>query len=398
MTALLIIVAVAAVLTGNAFSALVLLLPFRLISEWVDETYQLGLTEAWLVASVVLVLSLLWARSLKQKSLPAIDMPIILWFCFLLWGTYASILNESLSQSIVSLLRLLSIFLFFVVARELFAGALRGRLLNAMVFSSIASLAITGYQAIVGLTYSETRIAGGMSHPNNLALYSNLIVLMCVALYSESKKTSYLILAIGNFAAIVAALSLNGFVMSAISLLVFFRKQAKILAPIAVVLALGLLNYEPINNRLDSLSDFELKTTLEYGYSSNSFAWRFLNYRDLLPLVDEHPMIGYGLGRAEDIHPSNEGISPHNDYLRMLLETGLPGLGLWVALLGSISIRLWKSYSASRRSVDLAVFSVFFAWTIGSFFDNFITATAFQLHLWLAIGSAIGNKPMTESL
>ncbi len=384
------------ILTGTSQIVFLTLFPIRVVSEWLDNEFNFNLTAPWLAASCFLVIWLLLNKVLSEKRLPKFDTPVILWALFLGWSALSMGWNETWGFSGVALARLASLFLLFVGARSLFVGKLQVRLLKALVFSSILSVGACLYQWITGEEHSANRIAGGMVHPNNLALYSNLIILLSVAFYSELKRKIFFISALANAGSVVLALSLNGFIMAGIALTIFLRKRVRLFLPLVIMVALLLMTYSPLTKRVEALATTQ--STLQYGYSSNSLAWRILNFEELIPLVWKSPIWGHGPGTAEEIHPSKAGISPHNDYLRMLLEVGFPGLILWCFLLLSVSLRIWRVAISSERPIAFAVFSIFVAWIIGSFFDNFITATAFQVNIWLAIGSVLGSAEYTRSV
>ena len=108
------------------------------------------------------------------------------------------------------------------------------------------------------------------------------------------------------------------------------------------------------------------------------------------------PILGYGLDTTGDL------ISPlkneaHNDYLRFLVETGLIGLALYLIFLYILGFELWKLYIRARSDIDfsylaLVTFSIYVAWIVGSFADNYITATVFQYYFWGLIGTLMSRK------
>lgn len=59
----------------------------------------------------------------------------------------------------------------------------------------------------------------------------------------------------------------------------------------------------------------------------------------------EHLLLGHGLGTADDVVRQRYAPvdQPHNDYLRMLHDTGAVGLGLWLTAVGMLLFRLRRA-------------------------------------------------------
>jgi O-antigen ligase len=74
----------------------------------------------------------------------------------------------------------------------------------------------------------------------------------------------------------------------------------------------------------------ELTQKSEFG-SHNTFQGRLQYHEKLLDLVKENPVVGYGLGTAG--YTSKITYPPHNDYLRIALESGVPGMLLYIVFL-----------------------------------------------------------------
>jgi O-antigen ligase len=66
-----------------------------------------------------------------------------------------------------------------------------------------------------------------------------------------------------------------------------------------------------------------------------------------------------------------KGFSAHNDFVRMLVELGYPGLVLWsIVLLGVALTALWAARLEALRSTGIAVFSIMVALIGISYADN----------------------------
>jgi O-antigen ligase len=65
--------------------------------------------------------------------------------------------------------------------------------------------------------------------------------------------------------------------------------------------------------------------------SGNSLAWRIGYWTEVLPLANSNPVTGIGLNSTQLI--TDEAKQPHNDFVRAYVETGLLGLGAYLAVL-----------------------------------------------------------------
>jgi O-antigen ligase len=63
----------------------------------------------------------------------------------------------------------------------------------------------------------------------------------------------------------------------------------------------------------------------------NSLAWRIEYWAQIVHLADGNPATGIGYGMTGYL--AQEGKSPHNDYLRAYVETGLIGLAVYLVVI-----------------------------------------------------------------
>ena len=76
-----------------------------------------------------------------------------------------------------------------------------------------------------------------------------------------------------------------------------------------------------IINRFNQLSQIN-----QWGQSRNTFSGRVDFWKILLKMVPEHPFVGYGIGITEKMFPT----IPHNDFIRLLFETGVFGVFFYI--------------------------------------------------------------------
>jgi len=84
--------------------------------------------------------------------------------------------------------------------------------------------------------------------------------------------------------------------------------------------------------------------------------------------------------------------SPHNDYLRVLVEYGIFGLTLYLALIGVLAVmafRTWREFRKGNQAgaaVALSFFALTLAFPVMSITDNIFAHTVNQVYFWTLAG------------
>ena len=237
-------------------------------------------------------------------------------------------------------------------------------------------------------------IQGPFSFPNYFAFYLLTILLVAIVALVETRSRR----ARAALAMLVGA--------GAFCLFATYTRSAWI-AFAAAIVVLGLLRYRAIltfgtvavvaaafavpgvvhaiDKRFADLSSNSASNT-------NSYNWRTGEWRRMIPYGLHHPLDGTGFGTfpadtltefglvsstyvtlPDPSHPADspKGFAAHNDYIRMLVELGFPGLVLWVLVL---VCALGSAIAAVRvpalRSLAVAVGAVIAALMITSYSDN----------------------------
>jgi hypothetical protein len=112
--------------------------------------------------------------------------------------------------------------------------------------------------------------------------------------------------------------------------------------------------------------------------------------------------IGRGSSALLDINTSIPGSSvyqPDNYYYKTVYELGLPGLWLWLLLLGSsflFAARLARSTSGTESSVALGVAAFVLAAMACSFVATFFEDYPMDLFFWLLIWMTVSGHPVSD--
>jgi O-antigen ligase len=119
----------------------------------------------------------------------------------------------------------------------------------------------------------------------------------------------------------------------------------------------------------------------------------------------EHPVVGAGLG--QDLLALNQLRGPtwrsvHNAYLNYGVDLGLPGLGLFLALLISTLHAVWKAerrLSRAQRFGELATFAHGLRVSLLTFAAAaFFYPVAYQFYFYYLAGLAVAVRAIAQRL
>lgn len=305
-----------------------------------------------------------------------------------------------------------AVFVVFVLA----AGTIRrevdfGRLVNVVLLASVVPIVVALVE-LAGGGNTETKdglatVSGTFGHPNGLSFF--LLVSMSVALVAliEAKSPPRRLL-LGVLLAAGAVSLVFTFGRSAwigtvvvLILLAATRYRALFLAvPVIAVMTLLVLPSAGglVEGRFQDLSPNST------AYSENSWAWRQKLWGDMLPLADDRPLLGYGIGSFAPLTVEQIGVSPrfgilhredgnpaHNDYLGILVELGVPGLLLWLAVLVGLAIAALRARRVpALRSYAVAMLGVMITFVVISGADNLMLYTAVLYYVAALTGGLAG--------
>ncbi|MDD2709583.1 MAG: O-antigen ligase family protein [Verrucomicrobiae bacterium] len=137
--------------------------------------------------------------------------------------------------------------------------------------------------------------------------------------------------------------------------------------------------------------DYDANATSEFEKNSS----RDLIFKNVTPLIRQHPWVGVGYGKDTVVKNYWHKIyqHTHNAYLNVLLASGIPGLLIWLAALGTYAWRFWR-----HRALDWTA-RIGLAFLIGFYVrnltDDIWTASLAEL-FWFLAGVLIPSRPQNE--
>lgn len=241
-------------------------------------------------------------------------------------------------------------------------------LVAVIVASSVVPAVIALNQLATGETFVRLgtdfeAVRGPFTHPNYLAFY--LVVVLTVGAVAILELRSRLVriatavpLALATACLVLTYTRAAWIGFAAVLLLLAVLRERRILAAAALLLVIGSVAFPGTTADVEErFSDLNTPSQTTGSENDNSWPWRTGQWRRMVPRGLERPLTGEGFGSysrvtieefgSRDLRYSTvldptdpigspRGFSAHNDYVKMFVELGFPGLVLWVAVLGGM--------------------------------------------------------------
>lgn len=284
------------------------------------------------------------------------------------------------------------------------------RVTTAALFSAVIPAALGLFQLVTrtGLSdeASSNRIFATFAHPSLFAQYlAALMVLILVLILLFSRYTfgylfTYVILGfflLFTFSRGAWVFAIIGSVLLGIT---FYREHLhKVLlfglGVLLVLASVGLLlqsytSFKPINTSVVS----RLTQTAQLN-PDNSIVWRFQFWEKSLMASKPYLLRGYGAGTFLDFSERevNSSFEAHNDFLKLMIETGVLGAASLVAFFLTILVWGIRSYvnrkTREEKILALFIISEVLGMIFVSFFDNLYQNTTFYWIILALFGGTL---------
>ncbi|WP_126452070.1 O-antigen ligase family protein [Sulfuriflexus mobilis] len=368
------------------------LISIALLIAWLSALFFTGVDyRLLLLTQFVFLLTYFYIFFNLPKSPISLTRNYLSLFLFLFWVWFLLSVNWSESPHIsrhnVFILSLLPASFFVYQFAKINDAGWRNISLFLIFIACALSIHAIYQQYALGLSPSSVFI-----NRNSLAALLNIIILLTcsrylIAINSQKINLSTLLLA----ATILLMTFVSGLSKSrgaslslliALAILLFLaakpsnRKHIMFLAlvvPITLFIS-DIFSDAKLFSRLSSMTDIE-----------SSGANRFVIWQQAWEMIKDHPILGIGPGMFWLIYPqyrlasdSSGGYFVHNDYMQMWLESGLPGLLLFLLILITIGVSFIKfALNKPDRLTEAAgIFCAILAVSMHSLFtfNFFITA------------------------
>lgn len=406
----------------------------RLVLEWAVLLLAapfLLFPEVWplAAAAALLALAVVWLNALAVgRPLPPtpFNLVLVLWGIVLIIGMLASADPTETLPKATGLVLGLALWRFLVTAvttRRHLSLATAGLLIVALGFTVVGLLGLQELPKIPALAALNPVQAAALPvaiHPNQLAglicLYLPLLVSL---IFSERGRFASLLwsvvfaaLALLAGAILVLSQSRGGWLAAMAGLFTLLalwsaalppsrtRRALRVLTMLAAAAALGAaLWVGPANLRdlwLNPPQETVVGTLTTLNFRKELWPWA-------VTAVGDFPFTGVGLGAFRQVAfrlyplPAAGGLDighAHNIFLQTALDTGLPGLVVYVALLMVAAAAAWRAARRPRyRALSLGLLAGLVALHVFGLADALALGSKPGLVFWYALGLlAVMNK------
>lgn len=351
------------------------------------------------IAALVVLGALLWlAAQLRAGTLERVSVLGRLLVALLAVMTLSALGSDDQVRSILQVARLAAaVAVFLVIEQMVRTSTDRRRLLLACYASAAVPLVVGLQQLATGSYLKESsglgRVTGTFLHPNAFGFYLVLLLVMGAAVLRHLDGRARLlvvpVLALGAVE-LLLSYSRGSWVAVVVGLLVVGVLHVRaLLVAVPVGAALVPLVAPSVLTRLADLSQAESIN----GTPGNSFLWRVDHWAVVLRGARGHELIGLGPGASDFL--GDRVLPPHNDFVRMYVETGVLGTTVYVACLVAalvVTVRALRSAPVTGlgRGIAVGACACTLAFGVGSIGGNLISEVVVLLYFFAFLGLASG--------
>jgi putative inorganic carbon (hco3(-)) transporter len=323
------------------------------------------------------------------------------------------------SPELLAWIRVAYAFGLALLAALTITNVRRARLVFGTVVVAGAYPVLVGVSQLVSGTYTSkggfNAVQGPFDFPNEFGFYLVIVLVLSVVALFEVKRPwlrlGGALLVLGTLVTLQHTYTRGAWIGFALAFLVLALAHYRRLIVVALIaLALALVAapsaVESVQARFGDLASQNASN------SKNSLKWRRGEWGRMTHFGDEKPLTGQGFGSYQRLTVkefgyqdgsfstlqtspnggiTSVGFAAHNDYVKLYVETGVPGLLLWVAVLAGLIV---SALSAARvpelRPWAIAVASLGVAFALMSASDN-IQGYAVPVAILFALTGALAG-------
>ncbi len=359
------------------------------------------------LAALVVLGVLLWlAAQLRAATLQRVSVLGRLLVLLLAVMTLSALGADDTVRSALQVARLAAAVAVFLAVEQLARStADRRRVLLACFASAMVPLVVGVQQLATGSYIKESdglgRVTGTFLHPNAFGFYLVLLLIMGAAvvrhLDGRARALVAVVLVLGA-AALVLTYSRGSWIAAVVGLLVLggLHVRGLLLLVPAGLLVLPLA----APSVLVRLSDLTRSESIN-GTPGNSFLWRVDHWAVVLRGARGHELLGLGPGSADFL--GDDVLPPHNDFVRMYVETGVLGTTVYIACLVAalvLAVAALRAMPAAGpvgpgalgRGIGAGAVACTIAFVVGSIGGNLISEVVVLLYFFAFLGLASGIR------
>ena len=272
------------------------------------------------------------------------------------------------------------------------------KMVLAILLSTIIPLVAGFYQAITVsgnlLTRGFNRIYATVTYPNGYAFYLMIILIFILTMYFYVKtlknRVILFLLAIPIVLSLILTYTRGAWLGAGLGIGMFMLMLLRRLNLKNFILLIIFLSGISILVGLFMPQIVERSAYLA-GPELGSFGWRMLVWRIDFKEFLNHPFRGYGIGSSGMITKRELGyiIAPHNDYLKLMVETGIFGAVAYLAamiLLLKVCMRKYRENLNTKKGILAnGLVACMFSVLLVSFGDNLFDYDVVFNYFWFFV-------------
>lgn len=300
-----------------------------------------GMDPSSIVALLFLCAAVLWLLAQYSSGRRLKGSPLRIALLGLVGAGAVSVIGSEVpSASAMEVMRILSWVMMFIVLEQLIVDR---RALQRVLYAAYAGLVFPlGYTVVlmlIGNPPSEvkgsfTRITGPFLQSNTFARFLAFMVVFGVALYpSLSRRQRWAMAPALALSSLFMLMTLTrGAILATVVgvvVVAVVQRRKGVLVGFAASALLAVALVPGLGARFATVTDTQQQ--LPGGpETGNSLAWRLTYWTEVLPLANSNPVTGIGLNMTQ--YQTDAAKQPHNDFIRAYVETGVLGLGAYLAM------------------------------------------------------------------
>ena len=324
--------------------------------------------------------------------------------CFCLAGVLSVTASVDWKNSLGLLKKLIQFIIFFWVAHTAQDEKQRGLLVNLLIISGVVASLHGLYPQLESRTWSplwSPRAQGAMSAPSSFAAILMFASLMTLGKFLFCNPKRYW--ALVSFGLISIAILYTqtrqawlGTAIGVICILFFWNKKYISLVPL---LCVSLFFFAPSNiqNRMLSLTSFQ-DAGLQERISTWKGGWA---------IFKDHPVTGCGYKCVDFVYsqyPDPSGKiaryrGMHNNFVQLLVDTGIVGLSLWISIWVAYFIEFfkrWKTLAEDKsqdnaRGILIGSLAAVPAYVVAGCFESSIYDSEVSMLLFFLMGLSLAK-------
>jgi len=353
----------------------------------------------------IIIAGVLFTLVSKQGFKGILKWPFILFIVYCMLTIFAT---EDVVNFSKKLARLLGYFFLYLMVVQLSAKKENRKILSYAFVVSLLATSLPAIYIYCRDPQQYTRLIFGAEQglqnvgimsKNNFGFYSCYLVFFLIYLHSAVKNhlSKMIILALFVLQAAMLVLSYTrsawaAFLLAFPILIFYSRKRARLVVPLLALMVIGASLYSVIYYGAYK----EITEKKQVGFSSLHFRTAYA-WPASIKAFEQKPVMGWGLGN--DLYALTTAAklknTSHNDYLLVLVETGIIGLTLYLLLLGCLLQRTLQSIRQAAdektRLLCVSALAMFVAYMVGSIGEHLLQTPGATGYIITVLGMAHGT-------